>query len=232
MSEANGHRWSKFWWQDWQNDHALKACSLAAQGLWMQLLCIMNAATPRGYLLLNGKPPTAKQLATIIGATLKEIAALLAELRDAGVYSHDTTGIIYSRRMVRDTAATEHGQRTGKLGGNPHLKRRTNGAHPTKGVNPPPYPNPLSGGLNLQEAEAESEAENPPNPPCQGGLPGEVIRLDNRKARRERPPSNPAAALIARRLAEKDSLDALLSTAQIEQPDPGSAYRPAVPEAG
>jgi 5-methylcytosine-specific restriction endonuclease McrA len=121
MSEANGYRWSKFWWQDWAGDAALRACSLAAQGLWMRLLCVMHEATPRGYLLLDGQPPTAKQLAGITGATLKELAALLGELRQARVYSIDPEGWIYSRRMVKDTAASAKGRETGKQGGNPQL---------------------------------------------------------------------------------------------------------------
>jgi hypothetical protein len=87
----------------------------------MRLLCIMHEATPRGYLLLDGEPPTAKQLAAITGATLKELATLLAELRAARVYSIDGGGWIYSRRMVKDTQASEKGRETGRLGGNPNL---------------------------------------------------------------------------------------------------------------
>jgi hypothetical protein len=36
----SGTRWSKFYWSDWDGDMRLRLCSLAAQGLWMQMLCI------------------------------------------------------------------------------------------------------------------------------------------------------------------------------------------------
>jgi len=145
MSVKHSHRWSKFWWQDWANDPALRACSLTAQGLWMRLLCIMHEAEPRGHLLINGRVPSPKQLVAIVGAaSLKELAGLLAELKAAGVYSHDLSGVVFSRRMVRDTAATENGKRTGSLGGNPMFGRRTNGPHPSDGVNQEGYPPPLT----------------------------------------------------------------------------------------
>lgn len=33
-------RWAKFFWADWAGDNCLSLCTLAAQGLWMRLLCI------------------------------------------------------------------------------------------------------------------------------------------------------------------------------------------------
>src|SRR5262249_25351049 len=133
MSVKHSYRWSKFWWQDWANDPGLRACSLAAQGLWMRLLCIMHEAEPRGHLLINGAAPTAKELAAVTGASLEELGVLLGELRAARVYSHDISGIVYSRRMVRDTAATEQGRRSGSLGGNPNWRRGMNGPNPSYG---------------------------------------------------------------------------------------------------
>jgi 5-methylcytosine-specific restriction endonuclease McrA len=85
----------------------------------------MHEAVPRGYLLLDGQPPTAKQLAAITGASLRELATLLAELRQARVYSIDPEGWLYSRRMVKDTSASMRGQETGKRGGNPKLLQGT-----------------------------------------------------------------------------------------------------------
>ena len=67
MSNGNGHRWSKFWWRDHQGDAALRACSLAARGYWMEVLCIMHGATPVGHLLINGRSPNDKQMAAICG---------------------------------------------------------------------------------------------------------------------------------------------------------------------
>ena len=43
---SNGQRWSKFWWGDWQNDKALRLCSIGARGLWMEMLCIAHEGEP------------------------------------------------------------------------------------------------------------------------------------------------------------------------------------------
>src|SRR5215472_4767432 len=134
MTEVNGHRWLKFWPQDWMADPGLQSCSLAAQGLWIRLLCVMHDATPRGHLLINGLPPTSQQISKIIGKNLEEIRSLLLELKRAKVYSRDGDGVIFSRRMVRDTAASEYGKRTGKLGGNPILRRGDNSQRPLEGL--------------------------------------------------------------------------------------------------
>jgi 5-methylcytosine-specific restriction endonuclease McrA len=118
-------RWSKFWWQDWSGDKVLHTCSLAARGAWMELLCIMHEAEPFGHLLLNGKPPTTKQLANLLGAPEKEVSKLIAELADSGVFSRTPAGVIYSRRFLRDQALSEDMKEIASLGGNPSIIRGT-----------------------------------------------------------------------------------------------------------
>lgn len=169
MSNGNGHRWSKFWWQDWQNDPALRMCSLAAQGLWMRLLCVMHEATPVGHLLVNGRQPTTRQVAALAASPEKEVALLLRELEEAGVYSRTDEGVIYSRRMVRDAAASDAGRE--------HIAKRWDNSHPKA----PPNRSPNRGATqkpngagdsppNTLESEAESEAESsaPKSPPPDG----------------------------------------------------------------
>ena len=109
MSNCNGHRWSKFWWRDHQGDAALRACSLAARGYWMELLCVAHEATPIGHVLLNGRVPTYRQKAAIAGCTEKEAQRLEVELEEAGVFSRTDDGTIYSRRMVKDAAQSQAG---------------------------------------------------------------------------------------------------------------------------
>lgn len=104
------HRWSKFWWQDWQADQALRSCSIAARGLWMDMLCIAHNGTPRGHVTINGQAVAPKRLATLAGIVEKECTKLLAELEEAGVFSRTEDGTIYSRRMVRDTGQSEAGR--------------------------------------------------------------------------------------------------------------------------
>jgi hypothetical protein len=178
MSNGNGHRWSKFWWRDHQGDAALRACSLAARGYWLELLCVAHEANPVGHVLINGRKPNGRQMAVIAGCTEREAKKYEAELEEAGVFSRAFDGTIYCRRMVRDAEVSEQGKAWGKTGGNPTLKPKPNGSNPTPpltgGDNPPlkakvngrdnpgayrsPQPPPLSEGVKL-EADTDSEVE-------------------------------------------------------------------------
>jgi len=107
--------WSKFFWADWQSDPALRACSLPARGLWMEMLCI--AAGEGGYLARDGKPLPAQTLAAIVGQPAAAVEALIAELEENRVFSRDRRGRIYSRRMVRECKHIEASRKGGKKGG-------------------------------------------------------------------------------------------------------------------
>ena len=131
MNAANP--WSKFFWNDWENDPALRLCSFAAQGLWMRLLCVCAKSDPVGYLTVDGHSPSHDDLALLIGRPAEELLPLLTELSDRGVYSRDAKGRLYSRRLVRDAKASAEARKIGKLGGNPSLlkdKEKTGGDNP------------------------------------------------------------------------------------------------------
>lgn len=102
--------WSKFYWPDWRSDAGVRASSLAARGFWMEMLSVMASATPRGHLLIKGKPPTSAQLAAIAGCTPKVAAQLEAELEANDVFSRTADGVIYSRRMVKDARKSDAGR--------------------------------------------------------------------------------------------------------------------------
>lgn len=125
--------WSKFFWQDWESDQALKLCSLAAQGLWMRMLCIAAAHDPIGYVAVAGKPLDETALARLTGAAESEVASLLGELGDRGVFSRDRHGRIYSRRIIRDARKAVEAKKNGKKGGNPSLGNKKGNS---RGVNP------------------------------------------------------------------------------------------------
>lgn len=148
------HRWSKFWWQDYEADDALRVVSLAAQGLWMRMLCTMHKGTPYGHLTINGKQPSTRQIALMASTTEREAAKLLAELEESGVFSRTEEGTIYNRRMVRDKAASDKGREDGKRGGNPALNTPPNRNTRGGGLTPPD-----NGGAYTLEAEADTEAE-------------------------------------------------------------------------
>lgn len=115
----SGLPWGKFFWKDWLTDPALSVCSLAAQGLWMRMLCIMSMADPPGHLIL---PPTirseseAKQVARMCHADARQVRPLLGELETRGVFGRDNVGNIISRRMIRDADLSERGRHAATKG--------------------------------------------------------------------------------------------------------------------
>ncbi|MDE2022042.1 MAG: hypothetical protein KGI71_04025 [Patescibacteria group bacterium] len=94
---------------------------MAAQGLWINLMCIAHECEPYGHLSINGKPMTAAQIGRQVGLSPKEAEALLAELLDAGVARRDEDGSVYSKRMVADERLRSIRSDAGRLGGNPNL---------------------------------------------------------------------------------------------------------------
>lgn len=105
-------KWIKFYPSDWFGDPGLRACSIGARGLWMDMLCLMVNASPYGHLKMGRKKIDAAELAGLVGTPLNRVEKLLAELRQAGVFSLTSHGTIYSRRLVRE----EKWRRNGKKG--------------------------------------------------------------------------------------------------------------------
>jgi len=114
--------WVKWYWADWRSDPRLRMCSLAARGLWAEMLALMHEASPHGHLLIAGRAPTDAQLAVLAGAPSDQIPDLLGELEAAGVFSRTREGVAYSRRMVRDAKKFAMERKHGAKGGNPKLK--------------------------------------------------------------------------------------------------------------
>lgn len=112
----------QFYPSDWLHDLSLRVCSVGARGLWIDMLCLMHQGAPYGYLKVGGKVIHLASLASVIGAPSADVQGWLAELEEAGVFSRDDDGCIYSRRMVRDELIREKRAAGGHLGGNPTLK--------------------------------------------------------------------------------------------------------------
>lgn len=122
--------WFKFYPSDWRADKGLRLCGAAARGLWIEMLCVMHEAKPYGHLLVNGRPLTETQLASLSGIPLDQVHALLAELENADVFSKNGKGVIYSRRMTRDARKAAKCSHAGKEGGgNPMLSDTTYKGH-------------------------------------------------------------------------------------------------------
>ncbi len=139
--------WFKFYPSAWRSDPALRVCTAGARGLWIEMLCLMHEADPRGSLLINGKQVSEAQLASLCGLPVRDTKALIVELEDAGVFSREANGTVYSRKMRRDDAKALRDKANGKGGGNPKLK---------DGVNPQDKPDDKAKNL---EARKNPEAD-------------------------------------------------------------------------
>lgn len=115
----------QFYPADWRKDPALSACSLASRGLWIELMCVAHEGGTYGVLSINGKPMAPAQMARMVGESPSTVVKLLAELEDAGVFSRDEQGCIFSRRMVKDERVRNVRADAGRLGGNPNLLKQT-----------------------------------------------------------------------------------------------------------
>ena len=93
--------WLKFYPADWLSDEALRGCSPAARGLWVDMICLMAKSKRHGYLMAGDSPMGAEHIARIFGESLETTSGLLVELAQAGVYSVEED-CIFSRRMVKD----------------------------------------------------------------------------------------------------------------------------------
>ena len=101
-----------FYPKDWLNDPALKACSLEAKGVWIDMLCLMHEGNPYGYLTLpNGNIIDPKMLAKLIPNSdqngtrwVRKCDRLVDELVTKGVLKRDENGVFYSKKMVSDEA--------------------------------------------------------------------------------------------------------------------------------
>lgn len=149
--------WMKFHPQDWRADERLRMCSLSARGLWLEMICIMHRAEKYGFLLIAGKAPTDTQLAFQVGTTPEQVSQLLAELRAAEVYSATSSGVIYSRRMVRDEKKSRINAKNGKKGGETTVGK-------TKEKKPSPKRN-SSDGLSLRSQKIDSVTNVTGEPP-------------------------------------------------------------------
>jgi len=108
----------QFYPGDWRKDPCLQACSLAARGLWIEMLCLMHESVDRGHLILkSGVAMNEEQLARVAGITHDECRRLIDELETAGVLSRGAINEFVCKRMVRDEAQRKAMSEGGRKGG-------------------------------------------------------------------------------------------------------------------
>lgn len=142
--------WMKFYPTDWRADPKLRMCSLAARGLWIELIAVAHEATPYGHVLVNGNAPDIAALARMVGVSESEMLSLVDELDRNGVFSRTRSGVIYSRRMIRDAKKSAEGRKSVQ-------KRWAQDADNVE-EKPPPNRSP-SGSPNTKKPEARSQKD-------------------------------------------------------------------------
>lgn len=105
-----------WFWNDWFSSFDVRSCSLAARGLWIDMLGVMRNAEVKGALTVNGKQIGIKELTNITGASEKEVAVLLKELEDHEVFSRLEDGTIINRRMYREGELSQKRAIAGRKG--------------------------------------------------------------------------------------------------------------------
>ncbi len=118
---------------DWRRDTALESCSIEARGLWIEMLNLMHDGEPYGYLTAAGVPIDARALGNLTGVPPSKLSKILRELEQRKIFSRSDTGVIYSRRMVRDEGLRNRRAAGGKLGGNPALVAAKDNTEATTG---------------------------------------------------------------------------------------------------
>ena len=103
--------WMKWYTSDWRAEPTLRMVSRSARSVWVDLLGLMHESTLLGSLLLNGRIPTHQDLAKVLGDDPQNLAEWMDELEEAGVFSRDEDGTIYSRKMRHDAEISEKGRK-------------------------------------------------------------------------------------------------------------------------
>lgn len=165
----------QFYPSDWSADIKLRSTSIAARGLWIEIMCIMHQSDSYGYFpsilayvpIDIALPENAKhvdhlamiermmelnadfcsQLSRMVGSTEHEVCKCMKELARAQVFSFSADGKVFSKRMVSDEALRNIRAEAGRKGGNPAFKKN-NSALPEKTAlpsKPLEIPPPLAG---------------------------------------------------------------------------------------
>ena len=100
---------------DWLGNLKIRQLSLAARGLYADLLAVMDQAG--GVLGFPRELVMAR-----IGVSEQEYVACLAELEKFGMFPRDASGLLYSPELRRRAANRANGRK----GGNPLLKAADN----------------------------------------------------------------------------------------------------------
>lgn len=92
----------KFYPADWMGDPGLAMCSLAARGLWIEMLCVMDQSDPRGWLNIGGHFLSTDEFCQKFSGRVNEAQDAARELAKFKVFSVQDSKV-FSRRMIRES---------------------------------------------------------------------------------------------------------------------------------
>lgn len=191
----NDNPWFKFYPGDWRNNLALQGCSLAARGLWIEILAIVRAAPREGVLAdAQGRPLSVERIAAMVNASKEEVSKLLDELSAAGVAKRldGGSGALLSPRMARYAQRSEEGRlsaakrwdrpqeapNASPIGGTPlAFRHRSDGSSSSDSESGSSLSDPVQ---SLEEKKAPIRKR--PAPPPLPSLPAELDFPDVREA--------------------------------------------------
>ena len=152
-----------FFPNDWLSSPDLNSCSLAAQGLWVRMLCYIYQSPKKGVLLLpSGKQIESKTLAKLCGEEEQKISILLSELEETGTFSRLEDGTIYCRRVKRESDLIEARREAGRLGGLKQKRSKDESkSEATLENEDESIIQPTSNNINVTEVDKLPEKEKP-----------------------------------------------------------------------
>lgn len=113
--------WRKWSAKAWLSDLQVQLCSMEAKGLWIDILNLMMESPRVGHLLNpDGRAMSPDSLARVVRQPVDKVVTALKELRDNRVFSVDSKGVIFNRRMVRE----ENEAFMGTIGGKKSVENR------------------------------------------------------------------------------------------------------------
>ena len=119
------YHWFQFFPAVWLQDPELCRCSLAARGVWMDLLCFMVASEERGVLVTAGVAWTAEDAACAVRGNQDVCLSGIEELTRCGVLRcRESDGAMYCARMVRERDLGGTRADAGRLGGLAKAKQK------------------------------------------------------------------------------------------------------------
>lgn len=145
----------------------------------MRLLCIAAMSKKKGHVLINGRKPSAEDLAKLFGQTVGDVKNWLDELDQNGVFSKTKGGVIYNRHMVRVEKKRDASAKGGKIGGAVSRDKQRgifSTPAPTQGATPQATPHPRRAPLPSPSPSYLSKKEEVVEPPADAGSKARALK--------------------------------------------------------